>query len=89
MYKERDAEAIKLEEFWYDYVISIGSLYGRFMALTNFLNDSNLVQEDEVEPLKSLESFAVERSADAQTNFKLVFRFKENDFFTDAELVKE
>ncbi|XP_005097887.1 protein SET [Aplysia californica] len=66
----------KIPSFWYQ-------------AFVNHPQISSILDEEEEECLQCLSNVDVEEFADIKSGYKLTFIFKENDFFTNTELVKE
>lgn len=60
-----------------------------FQAFTNHPMITSLLNQGEEDCLQSLTKVDVEEFADIKSGYKLTFTFKENDFFTNKELVKE
>ncbi|RKP10514.1 hypothetical protein THASP1DRAFT_27698 [Thamnocephalis sphaerospora] len=76
LYKERAAILGKIDNFW-----SI------LLEYTSASGDLLLPSEHEV--LSCLVDISVERDAAEPANFKIIYKFSENEFFTDAEITKE
>ncbi|KAJ2490645.1 hypothetical protein GGF44_003990, partial [Coemansia sp. RSA 1694] len=50
---------------------------------------TSLIESEDREAISYLKSIDIERSAETPVNYKIVFKFAENPYFTNSELAKE
>ncbi|KAJ1671533.1 hypothetical protein GGF38_000733 [Coemansia sp. RSA 25] len=57
--------------------------------IPGFWHTSSLIESEDREAISYLKSIDIERSAETPVNYKIVFKFAENPYFTNSELAKE
>ncbi|KAJ2055979.1 hypothetical protein GGH13_007677, partial [Coemansia sp. S155-1] len=76
LYKKRQGAIDKIPGFWHT-------------CLEKHPIISSLIESEDREAISYLKSIDIERSADTPINYKIVFKFAENPYFTNSELAKE
>ncbi|KAJ1680361.1 hypothetical protein EV182_000143 [Spiromyces aspiralis] len=76
LYKQRNEVISKTDKFW-------------STALENHPVLSSLIEMDDMDAIQHLSEINVVRDTDNPINYKIVFRFTENPYFSNEELVKE
>ncbi|KAJ2416356.1 hypothetical protein GGI10_001018 [Coemansia sp. RSA 2530] len=76
LYQKRQGAIDKIPGFWHT-------------CLEKHPIISSLIESEDREAFSYLKSIDIERSADMPVNYKIVFKFAENPYFTNSELAKE
>ncbi|ORX67078.1 hypothetical protein DL89DRAFT_269520 [Linderina pennispora] len=76
LYKKRQGVIAKIPKFW-------------LTCLEKHPIITSLVEMEDAEVISHLENIEIERSPANPINYKVIFSFSENPYFTDKQLVKE
>ncbi|KAJ2746065.1 Elongation factor G, mitochondrial [Coemansia sp. BCRC 34301] len=84
LYKRRQESIDKIPGFWHTCVDSVAD-----NPVAHLHCRASLIESEDREAISYLKSIDIERSVEAPINYKIIFKFAENPYFTNAELVKE